>query len=367
MDVGYASNDVVQVQKQVADLISRGMDGAIVDWFGQGALTHNFSYYDQAVQDFMHEAEFHANFNFAIMDDAGSLEACVSTAGCDITQTLINDLTFAYNTYENSSAYLRYNNRPVVFFFGQEGYTLDWTRIRASVPGNPLFIFRNAGGFTYAQSNGAFSWVAPETVSTTDPIGLLYLDYFDSTALSSLPAYSTGSGYKGFDDSLALWGSSRLIRQGCGQTWLTTLAESGKYYSAAKQMLGIQLVTWNDYEEGTEIESGIDNCVTVSASVKGTVAAWTITGQANTLDHYTVYISQDGENLMWLADYPTSTNSVDLAQFQLNSGNYILYVQAIGKPSLTNKMSSRVSLTISNQGPVGGLNVSPGSGVVPLT
>src|SRR5215813_11629465 len=73
MDVGYASNDVAQVQRQVADLISRGMDGAIVDWFGQGALTHNFSYYDQAVQDFMHEAEFHANFNFAIMDDAGSL------------------------------------------------------------------------------------------------------------------------------------------------------------------------------------------------------------------------------------------------------------------------------------------------------
>ena len=22
----------------------------------------------------------------------------------------------------------------------------------------------------------------------------------------------------------------------------------------------MQLVTWNDYEEGTEIESGIDNC-----------------------------------------------------------------------------------------------------------
>src|SRR5215510_14380591 len=315
----------------------------------------------------MHEAELHPNFNFAIMDDAGSLKACANTVGCDITQTLINDLTYAYNTYENSPAYMYYNGRPVVYFFGQEAYTLDWTRVRASVPGNPLFIFRNGGGFSYAQSNGAFEWVAPETVTATDPLALIYLDNFDKTALSWSTAYSNTSAYKGFHDSLALWGTGRLIQQGCGQTWLTTLAESGKYYSATKQMLGIQLVTWNDYEEGTEIESGIDNCVTVSASVKGTVAAWAITGQANTLDHYTVYISQDGENLMWLADYPTSTNSVDLAQFQLNSGNYILYVQAIGKPSLTNKMSSRVSLTIPNQVPVAVLNVSPGSGVVPLT
>jgi len=366
MNVGYTSNDPAQVQRQVVDMISRGIDGIIIDWYGQGTITHNFAFYDQATQDLMHEAEQHPNFNFAIMDDAASLKACANTAGCDITQTLINDLTYAYNTFENSPAYMRFNGQPVVYFFGHEAYTLDWMRVRTSVPGNPLFIFRNAGGFTSAQSNGAFSWVAPETVTATDPLALLYLDNFDKTVLSWSTTYSNTSGYKGFNDSLALWGTGRLIQQGCGQTWLTTLAESGKYFSATQQMLGIQLVTWNDYEEGTEVESGIDNCVTVTASVTGTLAAWTITGQVNTVDHYTVYISQDGENLMWLADYPTSTSSVDLAQFQLNSGNYILYVQAIGKPSLTNKISSGVSLTIGNQPPVAVLNVSPGSGVVPL-
>src|SRR5215813_2737695 len=367
MNVGYASNDPAQVQRQVVDMISRGIDGIIINWYGQGTLTHKFSYYDQATQDLMHEAELHPNFNFAIMDDAGSLKACANTVGCDITQTLINDLTYAYNTYENSPAYMYYNGRPVVYFFGQEAYTLDWTRVRASVPGNPLFIFRNGGGFSYAQSNGAFEWVAPETVTATDPLALIYLDNFDKTALSWSTAYSNTSAYKGFNDSLALWGTGRLIQQGCGQTWLTTLAESGRYYSATRQMLGIQLVTWNDYEEGTEMESGIDNCVTVSASVTGTVATWTITGEANTIDHYTVYVSQDGENLMWLADYPTSTTSIDLAPFQLNSGNYILYVQAIGQPSMTNKISAGVSLAIANQAPVAALTVSPTLGYSPVT
>jgi len=72
------------------------------------------------------------------------------------------------------------------------------------------------------------------------------------------------------------------------------MAEAGKYYSSLKQMLGIQLVTWNDYEEASEIETGIDNCVTVSATAAGTVASWSITGQMNTVEHFTVFASQDG-------------------------------------------------------------------------
>ncbi len=367
MNVGYSSSDPLQVQKQVNDMVSRGLDGVIIDWFGQGTLNREFATYSTVVQEFMQNAEQQPNFNFAIMDDAGSLKACAGATGCDVTQTLINDLTYAYNNYENSPAYLHYNSRPVVYFFGQEAYTMDWTQIRASVPGNPLFIFRNTGGFTVAQSNGAFSWVAPETVSATDPMALAYLANFDQTALSLLPAYSTESGYKGFNDSLASWGTGRLIQQQCGQTWLASTAESGKFYSASQQMLGIQIATWNDYEEGTEIESGIDNCVAISASASGTVVSWSITGQANTLDHYTVYLSQDGENLMALADVPASSASLDIAQFHMNSGTYTVYVKAVGKPSVVNKISAAVSLTVPNQPPVAMLSVSATSGAAPLS
>src|SRR5262249_13142342 len=147
----------------------------------------------------------------------------------------------------------------------------------------------------------AFAWAAPETVTATNLMAMGYLDNYYKTALAYPTAYSTGAGYKGFNDTLAAWGSGRIIGQQCGQTWLQTVAEAGKYYTAAKQMLGIQLVTWNDYEEGTEIESGIDNCVAVSASVSGTVVSWSVSGQMNTVDHFSVFASQDGQNLMWLA------------------------------------------------------------------
>jgi PKD repeat protein len=369
MNVGYVSSDTLQLQNQVNDMISRGLDGAVIDWYGRGESSQHFASYDLASQGFMHQAELHAGFNFAIMHDAGALKTCANTVGCDVTQTLIDDLNYANVTYFGSAAYLRYGGRPVLYFFGHEAYTIDWSRVRAGVAGNPMFIFRNGSGFSAAQSNGAFSWVAPETVTSTNTMALTYLDNYYKTALSASfsATYSTGSGYKGFNDSLALWGTNRLIDQQCGQTWLKSMAEEGKYYSATQQMLGIQIVTWNDYEEGTEIETGIDNCVAVSAAASGAVLNWSITGQINTVDHFTIFASQDGENLMWLADAPVTATSLNIAQFGLDSGNYTMFVKAVGKPSLTNKMSAGVQLTITNQPPNAVLTVSPTSGVGPLT
>jgi hypothetical protein len=336
INVGYTSTDIVEIQKQVTDMASRGIDGAIIDWYGRGTLNSHFVSYDQASQSLMLEAQKHPGFTFAIQHDAVALKNC----GCDVTQMLIDDLNYANRIYQGSPAYLHYNGRPVFFFFGHEAYPIDWNRVRSSVAGNPLFIFRNAGGFTSAQSDGGYSWVEP-----TQP-GFSYLDYYYSQALTFPSKFSIGSAYKGFNDSLALWGSGRLITQQCGQIFLQSMAEVGKYYSASTQMLGIQLVTWNDYEEGTELETGIDNCVTVNASASGSVVSWNIGGQINTVDHFSVFVSQDGQSLMWLADEGTNVSSLDLAQFGLPGGNYTAYVKAVGKPMMTNKMGQAVSLAI---------------------
>jgi hypothetical protein len=233
----------------------------------------------------------------------------------------------------------------VLYFFINPLYTIDWARLRTGVAGNPLFIFPHETGFTHAQSDGGFGWIKPEMANSGDPAALAYLSLYYNTATSTAK-FSTGSGYPGFDDSLAPWGQHRKVGQQCGQTWLQTLDEAKNHYSPSSQMSGIQLVTWNDYEEGTEIETGINNCVTVNASVTATVVSWSITGQAATLDHFSVFVSQPGGNLMWLKDTPVSTLSMDLAQFNLDPGSYLVYVKATAKPSLTNKMSSGVQLTI---------------------
>jgi hypothetical protein len=346
MNVGYNSNDAQQVKDQVSDMISRGLNGAIVDWYGAGQDDSDFLTFDQVTQLMMHQAEANSGFTFATMYDENALVVCAGTSGCDITQRMISDLNYANVTYWGSPAYQKSGGRPIVYFFENPQYTINWSLVRTGVAGNPLFLFRNFNGFTHDQSDGGFSWISPEFATTSDPAALAYLDSYYNAAVANPGKKATASAYSGFDDSLAPWGTNRKMNQQCGQTWLQTLNEAGDYYSTSSQMSGIQLVTWNDYEEGTEIETGIDNCVTVNASVAGTVVSWSITGQASTLDHFSVYVTQGTQNLLWLKDAVVSASSMDLAQFNLNAGTYTVYVKAVARPSLTNKMSSGAQLTV---------------------
>ena len=91
---------------------------------------------------------------------------------------------------------------------------------------------------------------------------------------------------------------------------------------------------------------GVDNCVTVSASLSGSTLYWKISGgQENTIDHYNIYISKDGSNLMKLDERAVGIRSMNLSGYSFASGTYKLFVQAVGKPSIRNKMSGSVTLT----------------------
>ncbi|HKT23091.1 MAG TPA: hypothetical protein VJR04_00725 [Terriglobales bacterium] len=344
MDVGYTSSDPNQVNRQVSDALSRGISGFIEDWYGPNNSMPNATAFTLKA-----EAESrNGAFVFAMMEDAGALDNCNSTPGCDVTGQIISDLKYAYDNFETSRAYMTIAGRPAVFFFDPERFgMLDWNLIASSVPGNPLFIFQNSGAFTHPQASGGFSWV----MISGDPNdwSQSYLDDFYSTGLSHPQGHTFGATWKGFNDSLASWGSQRIVNQNCGQTWLNTFSEIGKYYSANSQLESLQLVTWNDYEEATEIETGIDNCINVSASVSGTQLSWSLSGngQENTIDHYTPYISVDGENLMALSDVPAGTHSLDLSSYHFAAGTYKVYVEAVGKPSIKNQMSGVASFVSS--------------------
>jgi len=339
MDVGYTSSDPNQVSRQVSDALSRGISGFIEDWYGQNnTMPNNTAFVLKAEAESRNGA-----FQFAIMEDGGALNQCNAISGCDLTAQMIIDLTYAYNNFETSPAYLKINGRPAVFFFDPDRYgTLDWARVVANIPGNPLLIFQNSGGFTHSQSSGSISWVM---INKNDPNdwSQSYLDNFYAAGVTHPQGHAFGATYKGFNDTFADWTENRIVNQHCGQTWISTFSEIGKYYSQTTQLESLQLVTWNDYEEATEIESGIDNCVALSASVSGNQLAWTISGTESTIDHYTPFISTDGEHLMALTDVPAGVHSLDLSSYHFTSGSYSVYVKAVGKPSIKNQMSNRTA------------------------
>jgi hypothetical protein len=181
-----------------------------------------------------------------------------------------------------------------------------------------------------------------------------YLSKFYNAGLAAPSEYAIGGVYKGFNDTLASWGTGRIVGQQCGQTWLQTFSQINNFYSSGNQLDAVQLVTWNDYEEGTEIESGIDNCVSITAKLVKSAVQWTVTGNENTIDHYVVYISADGKNLMALTTVQPGLHSLDLGSYQLAGGNYVAYVQAVGKPTMINHMSGAVNYTSVNTASGGG-------------
>jgi hypothetical protein len=339
IDIGYSSPDPNQLHRQVQDMISRGIDGLVVDWYSTGSL-------EQATAGMRQEIEQHPGFEFALMPDSGAYGGL-----SDPTAKLISDINYAAQNYFVSPNYMRVNGHPVLFPFGLENYPIDWARVQANVQGSPIFMNRNLVGFTYAASSGGYAW-GPD-----QPTG--YWDSFYPNAIPlKLPTY--GSVSKGFNDSLAAWGSNRFLDQQCGQRWLSTFAEANKYYSASQPLASMQIVTWNDYEEGTEIESGIDNCVSISAQSAGTTLRWNVTGQENTIDHYSVFVSMDGENLMPFADLPTGTHSLDLAPYALYPVSYKFFVKAVGKASIRNQMSNAVAIVPRSRPSVQTLSLTPG-------
>ena len=364
INVGYNSDDQTQVQNQVTDMLSRGITGAIVDWYGPDKTVEN-----NTTLLMMSEAEStNGAFVFAVTEDVGALSTCASTSGCNITQQLISDLTYAYNTYEGSPAYMAFNGRPVVFFFGVDKYSINWSTVSSSVPGNPYFIFQGTSNLTHLDAGGYFAWVIIDTSNPNDE-SLSVLSTFYS-GMQKLPNDLTyGAGYLGFNESLAPWVTSnpRIMNQHCGQTWLDTFAEvAAAGYSSSSQLQAIEIVTWNDYEEGTEIETGISNCITIAPAINGTQLQWAITGNENAVDHYVVYISPDGESLMNLASVPAGTHTLNLAPYNLPHTTYQLFVQAVGVPSVQNVMSSSIGYLSQAQPPNAVLTLSTNSGTAPL-
>ena len=370
----FASSSA-RVARQVADMQSRGIEGAIVDWSGQSeglGVTDAFTESTPAIGTgaislFKAQAEAsNGKFSFAVMEDQG-VKACAADPSCDVTQQILSDIAFLATNFFSSPGYAREGGRPLLFFFSEDDYvgrygkSIDWSVVRDKAQGNPLLIFENAGGLNHAATDGAYSWIEVVPFADypgSDPHGTAsYLPYFyRQAAQRSLMTW--GSAYKGFDDGVVNgWGDGRRYNgQVCGKTWLDTFAVA----NANKPLYGVQLVTWDDYEEGTELETGIDNHLAVAATTSGSQLAWTVAladdapseckqaasggwDVASTIHHFAVYASSDGENLSLVADgVPRDARSLDLTG-KLPAAASKVVVYAVGQPSIRNQLSAIVS------------------------
>ena len=354
--VGYSTEDPAQIDRTIKDMMSRGYDGVMVS-------EANTDGADAAGTLAMaREMPKFPNFLFSVSEN--HLNKLHSSR--DQLSKLMSDMAFAQSHFFSLQNYLRINGRPVVYVF--DNGDIDWSKAEAQAPGNPLFVLNDPNHAS--GSVGGFFWFGglPHNQEVSSADELSKLDSFYASVAANPRLLLSGSFFKGFDDHLAAWGEGRAIDQACGLTFVRSLSAVTKYLSAAPSNLPLlQVATWNDYEEGTEVETGIDNCGSVSAEVTGTVIkpvpSFTHHGSEETVDHYEVYISVDGKHLMDAGSVPVGGATLDAASLGLVPGTYKVYVQMVGKSHILNHLSRAATLSIGGVSTPGQLpaNLAPAS------
>lgn len=360
--VQYSTQDPDQIDRTVEDMISRGYDGVVVaeantagaDAAGALAMAGEMSKFPGFL---LAVSENHLNKVHPAEEQF---------------EKLMGDMAFDERHFFKLPNYLRINGRPVVYVF--DNGEIDWARAEKQAPGDPIFILN--GPNHASGSLGGFFWFGglPRNaeVSSDEEIGKLDA-FYEQVAANPGRIYS-GAAFKGFDDRLAAWGEGRRVDQACGLTFVRSLAAVAKYLSRAPANLPLlQVATWNDYEEGTEVETGIDNCGSVSADVRGTMVKplprFTGQGSEETVDHYEIYVSVDGERLLDAGPLAVGGAPLDLAGLGLAPGVYKVFVQMVGKSHILNRISAPVQVSVGGVSGPGrlpaGLTRAPGSEVGP--
>jgi hypothetical protein len=375
--VGYNENNSATVAAQDSFMVTEGCDINLIDFYG--ALDPNQSFNLATSNSVFTDLNSRSGFplKFGIMEDKGALISSCPTSNQTESATviclenaLINEMDYINTHYANSGVYFTDAGQPVIFTFIPPNVwpiltTTDWATIWSAVKAHtdtytaPFKFTFEFGSFTSASyDNGRYGWPQPPAYSSTQQLwwgsstssSPTYLDTLYSAGLNHPTQLTIGLLYKGFDDNNASWSGNRVIAQQCGQVLLKTANEISKYFGGSNpQIPYVQIATWNDYEEGTAVEDGIDNCYTVNASLSGSQLTWSLVASdstyasPSTIHHFNVYFADAAGNLYSAAsNVPVTTTSFDLST-AVPSGTWSVYVEMVGQPLIINRMSNALT------------------------
>lgn len=262
INVGYSSQDRTVLERQIVSAKQLGISGFVVNWYGQ---QHRFEDNSYALLQQLAGAD-NEGFKVALMYDENDSDPA------NATDVVLSDLNYAYQRYiarasqVPNSAYLRYNGQPVVFIFPKGGNT-DWNRVRESVnhwDDRPLLIYKDPNEKWAGAFDGFYAWVQPGKDGWRrdgSNWGQQYLDYFYSTMTRSYPQkLAVGGAWPGFNDNRASWSRNRHMDPRCGRTLEDSLQMFRRYYDSSRPLPFLMIETWNDYEEGTNVEGSPHVC-----------------------------------------------------------------------------------------------------------
>ena len=250
----YDSMEPDIMEYQVLLMKLSGIDGIIVDWYGTGELWDYPAINERT--NAMFEVIERAELKFSICYEDQTLRNLID-------QTIIfddekyeqgqQDIKYVEDTWFSREAYLKIDDRPVLLNFGPQFFkqSSEWETIFSVLESQPLFFTED--NRVAPAAVGAFSW-PPMWKSRNGVLTQAalqeYLNQFSSK--SAAWEYRISSAFPGFHDiykEAGVGDGYGFLDANNGTTFELTLDQA-----LTDNPNIIQLVTWDDYGEGTMIE-----------------------------------------------------------------------------------------------------------------
>jgi hypothetical protein len=161
--------------------------------------------------------------------------------------------------------FLRYNGTPAIYAFNYPDQYLTAEEYVTALDevfttGRPILIWNQIETDALGYADSFYPWVEPGGVWNGSNWGQVYLDWFypELDKYTTQLDFATGGVWAGFDDRPnTCWGDSRWIDRQDGWVYNKTW-EYANTYSGELPLLWVVIETWNDWNEGTEIEPGLE-------------------------------------------------------------------------------------------------------------
>jgi hypothetical protein len=236
----YDSSDPDTLECQTLQMKIAGIDGVSIDWYGTKDL-NDYSILNRNTGK-MIGACSRAGLKFSIVIEDQVVPQLVKAGKSTSQQFAQSALSWMKNNWFSKSGYVRWHGQPVLLIFGPQYYKEP--EFSALFGGSSaLFTLLNKNGAAV----GAFGWPEPQ-VGDEESWSQLANFYDRAKTWSAAVAVA----YPRFKDIYKDAGVGRgygEIEDRAGSTFRRTLDmafESGQPF--------VQLATWNDWGEGTQIE-----------------------------------------------------------------------------------------------------------------
>jgi Glycosyl hydrolase family 99/PEP-CTERM motif len=250
----YDSSDPYVIEDQMLLMKLSGIDGAIVDWYGVDGTNG-----DEASLLSASNTIVQATQTYGLQ-----VGVCLEDRFAGSTGDVTANINYLDQNYFTQSNYIKVgaSNTPLMLLFGPITYqqSSQWTTIMNGVTGTkpdivPLQYQQREVG---SPATGEMGWIYEDPNSTD------YLSVQQSFLANEAGKFSTsvGDAFAGYNDYYAAGdagsGSGFVIPESDanGRTLTETLQQAQAYSS---NISAVQIATWNDYGEGTQIEPTVQD------------------------------------------------------------------------------------------------------------